>query len=270
LSIRLASFSEISSQPSAHIGFFRFTDHSYLWQEGCFGNFSQGEIIDAWNHSLQKCNEYSQLKNGIPRRYMPIYKPEIRRNADYFDFVFQQENNISLRALHVKKSDVCINSSQESLAFIRTKNVDQLRQHERLDLSKHFHLEILSILDFWNPTECNSVTNGLLKKLCRSYGTQLSLIDTIDSSPLGLVFQHRAWLATNASGLLSFSFVFPIKKITPEAMLQLVSFVVGHTQFATGSNDILIIGEPEEVANWQKMLGQFSPYIFHCGIAHIG
>ena len=266
LSLRFTSFSEGASQPSVHRGLFRLTDHSYLAQEFCLGNFSSDDIVDIRNHSLQKLNEYRQLKTGLPRRYVSIYKPEIRRNADYLDSVFQEKNNTSLRAFAVKKSDV----GKEPLTFLRSKNVDQLRQHERWDLSKLFHGEILSVLDFWNPTECNSLTNGLLKKLCRSYGTQLSLIETADSTPLGLVFQYHAWLATNASGILTASFVFPVRKISPEAMLHLVGFVAGQPRYVVGSNDMMVIGEPEEAANWQEILGRFSPYLFHSGIASIG
>ena len=98
----------------------------------------------------------------------------------------------------------------------------------------------------------------------------LSLIETVDSLPLGLVIQHHAWLATNITGILSMSFVFPVREITSEAMLHLVNFVAGHTQFAAGSNDMLMIGEPGEAASWQEMLGRFSPYMFHSGIAYIG
>ena len=225
--------------------------------------------MDTFNRAIQKLSEYCQSKNGVPRVFWGVYKPEIRRNAIYHDSLHQQEMNILLKAFLVKKSDVCKNSSQEPLTSTRSKNIDQLSQHERIDLSKHFHLEILSVFDFWNPTECNSVTNGLLKKLCHSYGTQLSLIETDDSSPLGLVFQHRAWLATHIAGTLSLTFVFPIKKITSEAMLHLVSFVAGHTQHSVGSDGILIIGEPEKTENWKGFLGQFMPVEFHSGIAYI-
>lgn len=218
---------------------------------------------------MLKLGEYRQNKNGVPRRFLTVYKPEIKQNADYLDSLHQQKNNTLLKAFYVKKSDVCATSSQEPAPFIQSKDVNQLCQFERLELTKHFNLEVLSLLDFWNPTECNAVTNGLLKRLCRNYGTQLSLIETADSLPLGLVFRHRAWLASNASGLLSCSFVFPVRGITPDALLHLVNFVAGHAQYAIGSNDILLIGEPEETTNWLETLSRFSPIAFQCGIAYI-
>lgn len=249
LSLRYVAFSETSALPSLHSGRIRFSDTSWFMQEGSSGTFPA--TCDIFDHAIKSFTEQRIQKKNSCRRLFTIFSANIPTQAKRGEFFSDGDKDTKLKACHLITSE-CIQKIPADFSSLLQRNVDDISQKDRIEIAQNFHPEILALLDYWNPTECNLSTNLMLRSISDAFETKLILVLSDDGKPLGLVYRIFSWLASNITGVMGSQFIFPIKTISQNDLMRLIVLQSRDNKMTIGSDDLLVVGASSDVGSWES------------------